>query len=140
MKHILVALVLCWGIQANAGWVEDSVVHEVTSKDAMEMAESLVLFPEALDWLNAHNLTGASRLKVVALAGTVANYRWENDSNCTVPDPAAVPHVQLHSSTADFIYEAEPTVVWQLFTAILSVDPCVGGPRPEVRRFVARKK
>jgi len=139
MKNILVALVLCWGIHANADWVEDSVVHEVTSKDAMEMAEALVLFPEALDWLNAHNLTGASRLKVVGLAGAISLYRWENDAVCTVPDPTAIPKIELYTSTADYLYEAEPTVVWQLLTVIHSADPCSGGPRPQASHIFRRR-
>ncbi len=138
MKRILLSVLMVGALHARADWVEESVIYDVNSKDAMEMAEALGHFPSALDWLNAHNLTGTSRLKVVGVAGRVAWYRWENDASCTVTDPGKIDPVRMYNVVSDYLYEAQPTKVWQLTTTAWSADPCVG-PRPQTKHS-ARKK
>ncbi len=138
MKYILAIAFVSFGLSAQADWVEEQVIYEVNSKDAMEMTEAFLSFPEATKWLNAHSLTATSRLRVVGLTGSTSLYRWENDANCTVQDPIAVPKIELYSATTDYIYEAEPTVVWQLITSMGAKDPCSGGPRPEVKNRTRR--
>lgn len=138
MKRIFLTALVAAAFQVRADWVEDAVIYDVNSKDAMEMAEALGHFPAALDWLNAHNLTGPSRLKVVGISGRVAWYRWENDPSCTVSDPAKIDRVQLYTAVADYLYEGEPAKVWQLTTTAWAADPCVG-PRPEIKHRSLKK-
>lgn len=124
--------VLILSSAVRADWVEDSVVYDVTTKDGMEMAEALGHFPASLEWLNAHNLTGSSRLKVVTVSGRVAWYRWENDASCSVQEPEKVAHLKLYNSAVEYIYEAQPAKSFQLTTSAWAKDPCVG-PRPLIK-------
>lgn len=138
MKVLFLIGTLAFSLSSQADWVEDSVVYDVNSKDGMEMAEALGHFPASLEWLNAHNLTGSSRLKVVAVTGRVAWYRWENDASCTVPDPDTIDRVRLYNSVVDYVYEAQPGKTFQLTTSAWSKDPCVG-PRPLLKNSSRQK-
>lgn len=119
-----------FGLNARADWTEESVVYDVDSKDSMAMGEALGFFPDAAGWLNNHNLTGASRLKVVEVKGKVAVYRWDNDANCTVADPGLIKKVELSSSYIHYLYEADPATVWELITDIQEPSPCMRPPVP----------
>lgn len=124
---------------ANAAWVELSTLHNFDTQDSMEMGEALGSLTAEREWLNAHNLTGESRLKVTQIKGKVARFRWENDANCSVRDPSGVPPVTMSSSSILYMYQADPATVWELITEVRAPAPC-GVPSPPGPRFNTVRK
>ncbi len=131
MKNILLMVLLSAGLLAHADWVEDSLVFEVDSADPKEMATALTLFPDAMTWLNAQNLTSPSRLIVQRFVGKIGIYRWENDAQCVVPNPALELR-RMSDAHADFYFEAKPVEVWHVDVVNGWSTPC-DGPKPELR-------
>ena len=132
MKSSLLIVLISAGLFAHADWTEDNLVFEVDSTDPKEMATALTLFPDAMTWLNAQNLTAPSRLVVQRFAGKIANYRWENDDQCTVADPTLVPLRRMSDAHADFYFEAKPVDIWHVDVVSGAGTPC-DGSKPELR-------
>ena len=105
-------------------WVEHAVVTEVDTTEPRLLTNALLQFPDALNFLSAENLTAPSRVKVKQLVGRIAEYRWENDSQCAVADPGAVVPVRMSTAKVDFFYEHRPGVVLDFEVQAAEPDPC----------------
>ena len=139
MKNVLILVLIGVCLSARADWVQDSVAYEVDSTDPKEMATALTLFPSTLNWLNAQNLTSPSRLVVQKIIAKIADYHWENDSNCAVLDPGLIKPIRMSSSHSDFYFEAKPVEVWHLDVMDTPVVPCEPGPPPPPTIAKSRK-
>lgn len=110
--NIICSFIVLFCINASASWVKESVVLKVDTKVHPEISTNLPFFPAALNALSAENLASDSKVTVQQLRGEIANYRWENDSACKIPDPSKVEPIQLKQSFATFVYASDPQDPW----------------------------
>ena len=123
---------------AQAEWVEDHINYEHETSDPKDMASALTLFQEALNYLNADNLTSGTKITVKRFYGKIATYRWRNDADCEVKDPSIIQAERISSAKVEFVYETKPSQMYMLESITMKPTPCSTRPVPPPPKISVR--
>lgn len=127
------------GATAHAKWVEKSVIVDVDTSNRADFEGNLGFSKLLLSTLNKIDLAATSKLIIDRLRIKVANYKWENDSNCTVHDPSALPLMRYEYAEVDFHFQLSDdedgvtvSTAWQ--------SPCTAGYEKSIELIQRSRK